>query len=192
MTPATRATSIPTVFGALSIVFAAIGMLSGLSNGCTALSGHDMARMTGLTAMPGGGAAANLLEMFDGIYLGVGLQGLVLLVFSPVLLAVGIGQLRYRRWARAWSVYWGGAALVGVAAMVLITMLVIGPAYQGYFDLFQQRAAADGYTAPSPLSGLGGLMAGDSATWMVLCYAPYPVLLLVFFRRGNVKQAMSE
>ena len=69
-------------------------------------------------------------------------------VMSALLLAIGIGQLRYRAWAQRWSVYWGVAGLVCVALMVAISMLVISPAYAEMFDsLSRLKPGGDGQAA---------------------------------------------
>jgi hypothetical protein len=188
-----KRTSIPLVFGILSIIFASIGLLGGLANGCSAFSGQGMGGAGGLAGERGGAAMSEMFAAMDALYLGIGLQGLVLLLFSPALLAIGIGQVRYRRWARAWSVRWGAAALAGLVFLVLVALLVIGPAYQRFFDVLRQRMGAGGVAAPLLYEdGIGSMFASQSISWLVLCYAPYPVLLLVFFSRTDVKQSMTE
>ena len=67
-------------------------------------------------------------------YEGMGLQSLILFVMSALLLAIGIGQLRFRAWACRWSVYWGVAGLVCVGLMVAISLLIISPAYGELFE----------------------------------------------------------
>jgi len=110
---------------------------------------------------------------------------------SAALLIIGIGQLKYRGWARSLSVYWGILALLSLAASVLISLLVVRPANQALFQELSQAAGSGsvdsavnsmlGSFASSPLMILGSL----------IFYAPYPIILVLYFSRARMRAAME-
>ena len=128
------------------------------------------------------------------VYQGIGLLSLIMFVMSALLLAIGIGQLRYRAWAQRWSVYWGVAGLVCVALMVAISMLIVSPAYAEMFDsLSRLKTKGDGQAAMAgAMSGFGGIFGGTFAIMTVVFYAPYPALMLLFFTRDHVRASMTR
>jgi hypothetical protein len=130
-----------------------------------------------------------ILQAMKAIYGGLGAMSFILSVMSGLLLAVGIGQLRYREWARRWSVYWSIAALVSLGVMVGIQMGVIGPGYRSMFDAMANLPGKHG-GPPVDLSALSWLFGGAFAFSSVLFYAPYPILMLIFFSRDRVRAAM--
>jgi hypothetical protein len=183
--------SAPKAFGVLSIIFASIVLLFGLLASCGGLAGGSMSQLGKLGGSRAPEEMRQALVHMGTIYTAIGIQGLILTVMSALLLAIGIGQLRYRRWAGAWSVYWGGLALVALAGMVAMYFLMIGPAYQRFFDLIA-RATPSG-TMPTQLSGsLANIFGGTSSVMTVLFYAPYPILLLIFFTREHVRASMDR
>ena len=177
----TQVTSVPKVFGVLSIVFAAITLLSGLM----------WTTMGGLPWLIGGFAkndpkADEILGPMKTIYGGIGAIGLVLVVMSAFLIAIGVGQLKYRRWARSWSVWWGELALLGVVGMIAISLLAIGP---GYREMMTAATSLPGH-APTDMGMLSSVFGGMFSGMFVLFYAPYPILLVAFFTREKVRDAM--
>jgi hypothetical protein len=182
--PATS--SVPKVFGTLSIIFASIVMLGGLLGSC----GLCLAFAPENTGAPEARAMVQPMKLLG---VGMGLQSLMLLGMSVWLLILGIGQLRYRRWARGQSVAWGGAGLVGVAVMVVLGFLVIGPAYREMFDAAAHLPDAmhGGSPPPNFPASFGTLMGGSMSLMSVIFYAPYPILMLIMFSRENVKASMS-
>lgn len=185
----------PKVFGILSIIFASLGLLAGLSSSCMGMAGSMMGN---LGNMPHGremsdADAREVFQMIGTVYSAMGYQGLIVLLMSGFLLVVGVGQLGYRRWGAKLSVIWGAAALVALGGMVLIALLVIGPAYEEFFRKVTEQAARQGGKQPELPSGFfGTLMGGGSALFQVFFYAPYPILLLAFFTRPRVKAAMTR
>ena len=99
---------------------------------------------------------------------------LILFVMSALLLAIGIGQLRFRAWAQRWSVYWGVAGLVCVGLMVAISLLVISPAYAEMFESMSRLKPQGGGQAAEPgsMGGIGSSSAGTFAVMRVIFYAP--------------------
>jgi hypothetical protein len=182
---------VPKVFGVLSIVFASIVLLFGLMQSCTGFASRGImsyADKLSTEAQNSAEVKASMAHMAD-VYFGMGLQGVILTVMSAFLLAIGIGQVRYRMWARLWTLYWGGAALAGVVAMVAISFLVIGPAYEQFFKAMQSSTPTG--SMPAGLGGgMGTIFGGATGVMTVLFYAPYPILLLLFFSRDKVREAM--
>jgi hypothetical protein len=186
----------PKVFGVLSIIFAslmlffsAIGLLataatSSLEN-IGSISSPDAEKTEQLNAM---------MRPMAKVYRGLGLQSLILFVMSALLLAIGIGQLRFRAWACRWSVYWGAAGLVCVGLLVAISLLLISPAYGELFESAARlKPQADGQPAlPTSMGGLTAMFGGTFAVLSVIVYAPYPALMLLFFTRARVRASMTS
>jgi nitrate reductase gamma subunit len=89
---------------------------------------------------------------------------LVLAASAVVLVLIGLGQLRYRRWARSASLIWSVAALILLASEIV-----------GFLTIVQDKEAAAGLAL---LWGIG--------------LSPYPVILLVFFTRPPVAGSMQS
>lgn len=185
--------SAPKVFGILSIIFASIVLLFGLIQSCSGLAAPVMTKV-GQIAPAGDSKARELQSMMSlmaTVYTAIGIQGLALTIMSALLLAIGVGQLRYREWAGRWSVYWAGLALVVLAGMVALSFLLIGPAYQKMFET-AARAAPSGALPSSMGSSLGSLFGGTFGGMMIFFYAPYPILMLIFFTRDRVRATMTS
>lgn len=183
-------TSVPKVFGVLSIVFASLIGLGGLLGTCSfAVTGAvgalpaDSAKLAEMRPM---------MEAMKTLYAGFGFQSLILLAMSIWLLVLGIGQMRYRAWAARQSVTWGLAALVALGVMIVISVLIIGPAYKQMFEAIS-HAAPHGEISPMKMpTGMGAMLGGSMALLMVLFYAPYPVLMIAMFTREHVRAAMHS
>jgi hypothetical protein len=90
---------------------------------------------------------------------------LALRLMSAVLIAVGIGQYLYKRWATAATMAWGIAALVVALGIAAMMAGLVAPAM----------------TAPFLAYGVAGGM---------VLLLPYPIVLLVAFRRQMVRASM--
>lgn len=101
-------------------------------------------------------SAARPLQEAAGVVIGV-----AWLLGTPLLLLIGVGQLRYKRWARFASLAWSGAVLLALTAVVALVAL--------------SSAKQD------ELIALLFLNVFSSA---------YPMLLLIFFTRPRVALAM--
>jgi hypothetical protein len=183
----------PKVFGVLSIIFASLVLLSSSFGILMTLATSAFSDMSNLVPeAEKTQEAAAMMEPMIRVYRGIGLQSAILFVMSALLLAIGIGQVRYRAWARRWSVYWGVAGLVCVAAMVVISLLIISPAYAQFFEgLSQLKPQGDGQQMPS-MGPLAGIFGGTFAVICVIFYGPYPALLLMFFTRDRVRASMTR
>lgn len=191
--PPTHRSGAPKVFGVLSIVFASLVLLFGLMQSCTGLVTRSMANI-GQLAPDDDEKAVQVRKSMSHmatIYSGMGIQGLILALMSGLLLAIGVGQLRYRRWAQQWTVYWSWAAFVAIAAMVAISFLMIGPAYQRFFDAMASSSPTGGMPAGLG-SSMSSIFGGTTGVLTVIFYAPYPILLLIFFSRERIRAVMNQ
>lgn len=195
--PPTSRPSGPKVFGVLSIIFAAMTIFSSLLGGCSLSmnrGGGSTAALSTLSAGPGGSAAMvqAYQRYYDAIFVASAAQIALLLALSILLLFVGIGQLRYRRWARLGSLAWAAAGLVALGVMVILAQVVFRPAAQQLVaDLV--RAMRPGSPEASIMGLMGSLMGGGAmSTVTLILYLPYPLLLLIYFSRARVRDAMVE
>jgi hypothetical protein len=184
----------PKVFGVLSIVFASVTLLfSGL--GVFGLAASSMFGNMG-SMVPDAEKAAEVSAVMGPmakVYQGIGLQSAILFVMSALLLAIGIGQLRYRAWAGRWSVYWGAAGLACVVLLVVISLLIISPGYGEMFEaMSRMKPQGDGQAALPAMSGLSSVFGGTFAVLSVIFYAPYPAMMLLFFTREHVRASMTR
>jgi hypothetical protein len=205
--PAERPSSIPRVFGTLSMIFALLMLCAGLLQSCAwvaaASVGKKVSAMERDKGTAGEGQAKDAAE-FKGklkgfkkvglghivsIYQGLGSQGLILIVMSVVLLVVGVGQRRRRRWAARWAIYWSWAAFAAMAGIVALSFLVVGPAYLRFFEA---QVAAQQQMPVHFSSGLNLIFGGSFGVTYILLLAPYPILTLLLFNRAKVRRAMTR
>jgi hypothetical protein len=184
----------PKVFGVLSIVFASIVLLFSSVGMLATLATSAASGMGNVVSDPDKAAEVTaMMQPMAKVYQGIGLESAILFVMSALLLAIGIGQLRYRAWAQRWSVYWGAAGLACVGLMVAISLLVVAPAYAQFFDSLSQIKPQGGGQAPAPSMGpMAGMFGGTFAAMSVIVYAPYPALMLLFFTRDRVRASMTR
>jgi hypothetical protein len=174
-------TRAPRILGILSIVFASIvlfgSFFSSLGLLVPALLKH--------APPPTSDKDAAAMAMLSHLYTAMGVVGLILLVMSIALLVIGIGELRYRRWAAVWSVRWGVVALGATIVMAILTSTMFGSGFfEGLATANPNADAAAARTAGRFIGIVYGAMC-------VLFYAPYPILLMVFFSRPHVRAAMT-
>lgn len=191
--PAPVATAVPKVFGVLSIVFGSLMLLGGLIGACTGCVGQGFTGMGSKFPSARGQQQEMvrvMMKHMGTIYAAMGVQSLVFAVMSGWLLAIGIGQVRYRRWACRWAVYWGSTAIVVLLGMIVVSVLWIGPAYSAMFTEIS-RVAPSGAMPASFGSSLSGLFGSGSGVLTTIFYGPYPILMLVYFTRDRVRNAMN-
>jgi hypothetical protein len=100
------------------------------------------------------------------------LSGTVEFVSSMLLIVVGIGLLYLKRWARIWCLGYGWFAIVwGLISIVNSTWAI--------------RSVASEYPQMAVAGGIG-ILCGT------LVYLVYPVLLVIFMQRPNVRQACTK
>jgi hypothetical protein len=143
-----------TVFGVLNIVFGGMGLL------CSPIS------IFGLVM------AGENMEMTAGYKMFLLSMNLVGFGLSIWLIVLGIGLLKFSKWARRGSVIYAGLAiLLSVIEMgVNVLALALGWVVMSEAEL------------PGFIGGICGGMCGGLI---------YPILLLVFMQTAKVKQAFS-
>ncbi|HRE92133.1 MAG TPA: hypothetical protein PK095_23665, partial [Myxococcota bacterium] len=146
MEPAVDRPKSPKVFGILSIIFASITLLFSLFAFAGSFAGANMKEMIaasggfrGVDAV----VAEGIADLVGGIYVAGAINSGLFVAFSALLLAIGVGQVGYRRWARAWSVYWGVGALVSLVVMSVVLFTMVGPVYDRIFELAGAAAHGD-------------------------------------------------
>jgi hypothetical protein len=181
----------PRALGVLSIIFASITLLFTLVSGCMAIAtqrGVDTdSWMFKNTQNPE--ARAELMKRFHERVRPVTVtQTTVYIIMSVGLLLIGIGQLRYRSWARKLSVYWGALALLSLGVNVALSVLIVGPANQELFSELQRISKG----MEAAVNSIAASWA--SSPWMlastVVMYAPYPILLIIYFSRAGARRSM--
>jgi hypothetical protein len=185
---------VPKVCGVLSIVFASFVLVPALPMSCGSLAGAGMSDMVARSWIGGefDGSVDLLVDALSTIYLGLGLINLMLLVLSGVLIGIGVGQLRYRVWAIKGSVYWGVAGIISVGLTVLLMVFSIGPAYADMFAVMAMGEAELAEMAPAFGSTVGRLMGVGGAVLHTVLMLPYPLLMVVLFKRRRVRESMDE
>lgn len=164
--------SSPKTLGVLSIVFgslAAAGTLFGLVT-----SGGSVFR-------PSGVSSAAWRHYLDQVGTVTMIMSAVMLAMSVALIVIGAGQRGYKRWAGKASVWWALAGLVILAIQLVVNLTVVAPAMERVFaDL--PRMARETANA-----------AGKVSAFLALAlYVPYPIILLVTFRKPAVVAAMDQ
>ncbi|UCC99457.1 MAG: DUF4339 domain-containing protein [Phycisphaerales bacterium] len=143
-----------TVFGILNIVFGGLGLL------CMPVG------LIGIFAMP------NVMNATAAAKAWMLASSAVGFLCTILLLAVGIGLLYLKAWARTWCLAYGWFAIVwGIIGMVVNFALI--------------AAGAHGY----PRSALPGVIGGIFGGLLGLIY---PILLVVFMGKPNVKNACTR
>jgi len=135
----------PKVFGILSITF---GAVMTLFSGLFALAGLIATEGLGAQKRP---EDAPLVMMF-----------LAIAAWSALLIAVGVGQVRYRHWSLSATWVWS-------ASGVLVALVCI----VGFAMVLPRTEAAASFATPTAL------------------LLPYPVLMVIFFTRPAVKESLK-
>ena len=165
----------PRIFGRLSIIFGAIISFKNLNELVT-----DFAVQTNLN-LPQKlvDVAVNLAHVYKPV-------NIVMLVFSLVLLVIGFGQLNYRRWVQQWTVMWSYSALLTLVIKSSYLFM-----YARVYQAMQLNYLTDQFigikNAYTPLMTGILLIAGELVT-----FAPYPILLLIFFNKQKVKESLKN
>ncbi len=87
---------------------------------------------------------------------------LTISLWSTILLAVGVGQVRYRHWSLSATWVWSVTAIV-VAVVCAVGFAVVVP----------QRQTAVGFA------------------FMAVMLLPYPILMMIFFARAYVRESLE-
>ncbi len=190
---APRSTAAPKVYGILSIIFGAITVVVTLFSGCMAAMMKASPMGVARPGVSGGAAIGEAYaRYFAATHTATIIQTILFIVFSIALLFIGIGQLRYRRWARSASLIWGVGALLGLAATVVVTRVIVSPATTALYDTLQQAYGAGSIEAKVQEMMRGMVSGSVMSVITVVLYAPYPLLLLLQFSRARMREAMRD
>jgi hypothetical protein len=170
----------PRTLGILSIIFGAL--VAGQSFLSIVLGGAMSGMMSGMMRGVSGSAQATAMEQYlHAIRLPSLMQSLVFLGMSVWLILIGVGQRRYRAWAARHSVIWGVVGLVVLVGVVVMYLVVIGPAAERMMAGISHGRMANPFGSLMRWAGLFG----------VIIYVPYPIILLVTFRKPAIVSAMT-
>jgi len=180
MAQPTGVTGIPRTFGTLSIIFASLVLFGSLFG----LLGLVVPIAFAHAPPPTRPEDAEAMKLMSTMYFGMGIVSAILAVMSSLLLAVGIGQLRYRKWAAVWSPRW---AIVALGSLVIMAILMTTTMTSSFGSIGNMGNAPN----PAAAKTVGTAIGAVYAAMMVFFYAPYPILLLVYFTRDRVRAAMT-
>jgi len=199
-----RATSrAPKVCGVLSIIFASIVLLGGLMGTCGGFAGSSLTDIdlqfddvrVGGEAIGDPELRARVVELvkdnIGGMYLSTGIISLVFAAMSAWLLAIGIGQVGYRAWARRHTMLWGWIALAVLLGVLVFSMVVIGPWYQTFLDEIQKYGNGFDSGMRVRFGSLGTVAGMGVGIFTIFFFAPYPIVLLSIFKGERAKRAMT-
>jgi hypothetical protein len=155
------------IFSSLVIVFTLFGLVAGNS-----MMGFTDRRMT-----------ADMDRYMETIRTPNTIQGIVFLLMAAALLWIGIGQLKYRRWAARASVIWGALGLLCVVAMIVNWYMFTGPAMSEFMTAVARRTGGP---------DIGAVFGPIMVFFLAACYTPYPIVLMAAFSRPRVKAAMQN
>jgi hypothetical protein len=173
--PPTKSTT-PRTLGTLSIVFGALIAFLSLIG---LVAGKQFGSM--MRVQPSQRDAFNAyLHEVHGASMAI---STLMLVMSLILVAVGIGQRGYRRWAVQASVAWGIAALVVLVINAVVQFTVMIPALDRFI-----AAITHGGRIVVPM---GGIMKVSAIMGLVF-YAPFPIILISAFRKAANVTAMDQ
>jgi hypothetical protein len=165
----------PKILGILSIVFGSI----------TAASSVWGVFSTGVATRFIRHLPQHIVEAYERLVaetnLATTIQSAAFLIMSIALIWIGAKQLKYRAVAVKASIWWGGIALLVLVGAVFQHMFIHGPALERYND------AIAGDTLP----GLGQMSAMMGYVGL-LAYVPYPIILIVTFRKQAIVDVMKE
>jgi hypothetical protein len=157
------------VFGAVTAAFSLFGVIGG------------SAGMAGMMN-PGHADQTVIQDYLHAIRTPSLIQSLVFVVMSVWLLCLGLGQRRYRAWAARQSVIWGVVGLLVLVGAVVIHFVVTGPAAERMMnEVMRHSGLPNGFGAIMRWAGISGLV----------FYVPYPIVLLVTFRKPAIIGAMN-
>lgn len=126
--------------------------------------------------------ASAMQEYLQAIRIPSLINSLLFIAMSVWLILLGVGQRRYRAWAARQSVIWGILGLAVVVSMIVVYFTITGPAAQRMMD---QMTLYSGAHNP-----MRGVMSWAGLFGMVF-YLPWPIILIVTFRKPAVVSAMS-
>ena len=153
---------VPLVCGILSITFSGLFLMPLLVGLGSAAIFYTAARPPPAEAVPATQPAPKRPNepLSDS---GAVVLGLAVLLLTPALLVLGIGQVRYKRWTLVGTTVWAGLAVLSLLTTVLLSSV----------------ASTDRFTHAARMLPA------------VICLAPYPIVLLSLYSRRRVRASLT-
>jgi hypothetical protein len=105
----------------------------------------------------------------------------MMLVMSIALFVIGTGQRGYKKWAVSASVIWGVLALVCLGIQLFVQLTVMMPALDRFVEMISHG------NMPVPI----GTIMKVAMVFGLVFYAPYPIIMIVSFRKPDVLASMG-
>ncbi len=169
----------PQSFGTLSIVFGSLVLLWTLAQ--LGLAATSTGEVDPAIVDP---AARELVARAQHFGL---LQPLLLAPASAALIWVGSGQRGYRRWALRASLGWAAAGLGVLGILVVHALAIQMPLAREVIELSLPSGPEAEATRAIALGTAWAVVALE-----ILPFLPYPLVLLWYFRREDVRAAMTR
>lgn len=169
-------TNTPRTLGLLSIIFGALVVVNSL---IALVAGKQFGTMA-VQESQREAFGRYLAEVHDYTMA----TSVVMLLMAGALIAIGIGQRGYKRWAVKASVLWGMAGLAVVVAQAIGAFTVVLPALDRFTTEITSNVGLDS----------GAFVAGAKigAFLGIAFYVPYPLILILSFRKPHIVAAMDE
>jgi hypothetical protein len=182
----------PVTLGVLSIVFGSLIALwkgFGLAlNGMTSTFKSLGAMMAAAPRRPGDPDPSVMMARAQAVthelapYTNALLGAMVL--FSVVLIVIGVGLYKRKPWARSAALGWSALALVYLVGEIIVQLGVIQPRMQAMMkDMF--ASMPNGAPAASMMQAMGGAQGAIVVVTSLVLYAPFPILLLILCGRRS-------
>jgi hypothetical protein len=174
------------VFGGLQLLFTVITLIS------TPFSKQMMASMgnafSGMPRREGEPDVSQALERIakvtEELKLYTYLMGFAMLVFSAALIIVGYLLYKRRAQARTFTVAWSAAALAYIPVLLWVQVKIIQPRMMEATKQMMQSMDPNASAYTAMFSGFQGVA---TVVMYVVCYSPFPILLLCLIGRPSAK-----
>lgn len=178
--PAAAPSPVPRTLGTLSLVFASLSIAGSVIGLLSAGLMSSLSQGSGLSDSRMGDAMARYMEAIRPI---TTVNTLIFVILSAALLFIGIGQRNHRAWARVWSIRWGIAALVALAVVLTLHFTFVSPALAEY----ARDLAGGGTNMP-----MTGAFAQVTSLVSFALYVPFPIILIVSYRKPHIAASMTR
>ena len=170
--------SIPKVFGIIHLVYAGLGVISGIASfGSSAFTKLTSGPIIEIAQKNGKSTAAYEAAIEQlGRYAMV--NGIIQIALAILILIAGLNLLKYRLKGASLSRLW---ALIRIPCAIIIAALTMGPTSKmlaAQSDLIS--------TDNTPMSGMMDAMGAFSVVMNVVMVSIYPIITLVFMTRQKV------